>query len=350
MARAICFFLAVLLSRPAFALLAPGLCSYSDCLQLRPATSRCPNWLATAPKGDEPEDSGIPSSFDPSRDLAAYQRRRSKGSAARFAITQAGPLRRGVAAIDDALGGLGSIFQFYKGATAAISIHKALLLLTLAAFGAQSAAGRAATMAGARMNNAILYGDQWHRLVTPIFLHGGGYHLLSNSYSLWRVGPLVERLYGGSRMLLVYIIAGIGGNVAGLFFGNPRSISVGASGAVLGLMGAVAAYVTRNKRELGSSGDALLTQVGQLLLLNLFIGMSPRSGIDNLGHAGGAAAGFVFGWLLSPRISRSYDAEGDGAIMPPPIERGLLGAALAATVLSVRAGVKLTLALRAVVR
>jgi|UniRef100_A0A7S3ETH6 membrane associated rhomboid family serine protease len=197
------------------------------------------------------------------------------------------------------------------------------------------------------MNAAILYGGQWHRLISPIFLHGGWYHLFANSFSLLRIGPLVENLYGPGRTILIYLLAGVGGNVAGLLFGDPRVPSVGASGSVLGLMGAVAAYVLRNKRQLGRSGDALLTQVGQLLLLNLFIGMRPRSGVDNLGHAGGALAGAVFGLLLAPRTMPAYDAPGDGSLLPPVIVRGLLGASLAATALAVRDTVRLALKLRA---
>ena len=125
-------------------------------------------------------------------------------------------------------------------------------------------------------------------------------HLLSNSFSLWRVGPLVENVYGGSRTLLIYLLADIGGNhLAGLYmyWGSLGGLSVGASGAVFGLFGAVAAYVLRNKRELGSSGDFKLTQVGQVLFINLLIGTRRGSGIDNLGHVSGAVAGLVFGWL-----------------------------------------------------
>ncbi|KAL3904622.1 MAG: hypothetical protein SGPRY_011216 [Prymnesium sp.] len=160
---------------------------------------------------------------------------------------------------------------------------------------------------------------------------------MSNLYSLWRVGPLVEGLYGGSKTLLIYLLAGVGGNLAGLQWGALRSLSVGASGAVLGLMGAVAAYVMSNRQQLGRSGDALLTQVGQLLLLNLFIGLSPRSGIDNLGHFGGAATGFILGWLLSPRASRDRYSSGDDGIIPFSVTRVMLAATLVATALSLRA-------------
>lgn len=87
------------------------------------------------------------------------------------------------------------------------------------------------------------------------------------------------------------------GKLGDLYWGSLGGLSVGASGAVFGLFGAVAAYVLRNKRELGSSGDFMLTQVGQVLFINLLIGTRHGSGIDNLGHVSGAVAGLVFGWL-----------------------------------------------------
>ena len=73
-------------------------------------------------------------------------------------------------------------------------------------------------------------------------------------------------------------------------------------------------------------------EVGQLLLLNLFIGLQPRSGVDNLGHVGGAAAGAALGLLLAPAVDRPATArEGDGSLLPAP----LTALALAVTVVVV---------------
>ena len=101
-----------------------------------------------------------------------------------------------------------------------------MMLLTLGAFGAQNSAPRAAMIAGARVNAAIDAG-QWHRLVSPLFLHGGGMHLFSNLFSLWRVGPLVEASFGPLRTLLIYLLSGLGGNFAGLAFGAKQGMSIG---------------------------------------------------------------------------------------------------------------------------
>lgn len=278
-----------------------------------------------------------------SRQLSRY-----RGSA-RFAVTQSDPVRKSVGALGNARRTLTDVARFYSGALQSLSVHKSLLLLTVLAYGAQQAAGQAATLAGARMNVAITRGNQWHRLVSPIFLHGGGMHLASNALSTWRVGPLVEAAFGPTRTLLIYLLSGIGGNVAGLVWGSPRGLSVGASGAVFGLMGATAAFVLRNKRQLGNRGDALLQSVGQVLLLNLFIGTRRGSGIDNLGHVGGCVAGAVLGLAMAPRVgSRAADGDGDGdgSLLPPPLVRALLGGTVCAVGLALRDAVRLTITLR----
>ena len=163
-------------------------------------------------------------------------------------------------------------------------------------------------------------------------------HLLSNMYSLWRVGPLVEKSYGAPRTALLYLLSGLGGNLAGLWFGNARGMSIGASGAVFGMMGATGGYVLRNKRTLGSYGDMLLQNTGQILLINLFIGTRRGSGIDNLAHVGGFVVGAVLGILCAPdaRGGRARSGDGDGALLP----QWSLRALLAATVVGYAVGMR----------
>lgn len=276
---------------------------------------------------------------DLSRELKKYETKRLR-------VTQSGPVRRLISGAVDARDGLLGMLGFYRFALETVPVNRALLVLTLLAFGAQQYVGQAATLAGARFNVAIDRGGQWHRLVTPMFLHGGALHLLSNCFSLFRIGPMVEGAYGASRCLLLYLLAGIGGNVAGLVWGSARGMSVGASGAVLGLMGATAAFVVRNKRALGGGGDALLGQVGRILFINLLIGTRAGSGVDNLGHVGGAATGFVLGLAVAPSVSRRSGADGDGSLVPPPVTQGLLLATLLVVAIALRDGVQLATLLR----
>lgn len=170
-------------------------------------------------------------------------------------------------------------------------------------------------------------------------------HLLSNLFSLWRVGPLVENAFGPACAYLLYLLCGISGNVVGLAFGSGNGMSVGASGAVFGMMGATGGYVVRNKRALGRYGDMLLQNVGQILLINLFIGTRRGSGIDNLAHVGGFAAGAVFGAVLAPSVDKRSD--GSNALLPPWAIRGMLAAIVVLYATGIREGLRIA---RAIVR
>lgn len=271
------------------------------------------------------------SAFDISAELA--KRSNSKG----LRVRQSGPVRYTVGALGDFVSEAGAFGRFLRGLSVAVPVSRAMMLLILAAFGVQNYAPRAAMLAGARMNAAIINGGQWHRLVSPVFLHGGGMHLASNLFSLYRVGPLVDAAFGSSRTLLLYLLSGVGGNLAGLYFGAARGMSIGASGAVFGMIGATGGYVLRNQRALGSYGDMLLKNAFFMLMLNIFIGTRSR-GIDNLAHVGGFVSGLLLGVLLAPKAAGGgrgrYDGygdaaveyEGDGAILPPWATRGLLAA------------------------
>lgn len=144
-------------------------------------------------------------------------------------------------------------------------------------YGAQVLSKDLLTLWGAKVNDLIVAG-QWWRMVTPAFLHGNLMHLLVNCYSLYNLAPLVESTSGGPRLLAVYLAAGVAGNVAS-FYGSTVP-SLGASGAVFGIGGAIAMYFYRNKKFYGKRADYVLKQLWQTLLLNLVYGFAnPR--IDN---------------------------------------------------------------------
>ena len=291
-------------------------------------------------------------SFDISREIAKYD-------SAGLRFRQSGPIRKTVGAAMDFFGEAGALARFLRGAVSVFPFYGMMMVALLVAFGLQQSAPRAAMVAGARVNAAILRGGQWHRLVSPVFLHGGGMHLASNLFSLFRVGPLVEASYGAGRAALLYLLSGIGGNVAGLYFGAAQGMSVGASGAVFGLMGATGGYVLRNKVALGRYGDMLLRNVLQILALNLYIGTRRGSGIDNLAHLGGFVTGSVFGVLLAPDVGRStrrprgrYDYndgadardDGDGTLLPAWAVRALLAATTVAYVAGLREATTIAIA------
>lgn len=139
---------------------------------------------------------------------------------------------------------------------------------------------------GAKFNPLILEGEWW-RFITPIFLHIGFLHLAMNSLALYYLGTTVERLFGSTRFVFIYLAAGFFGSVASFIFSG--DISAGASGAIFGCFGALLYFGTIFPklffRTMGMN-------VFILLAVNLAFGFS-ASGIDNAGHLGGLAGGFL---------------------------------------------------------
>jgi membrane associated rhomboid family serine protease len=151
---------------------------------------------------------------------------------------------------------------------------------------------------GMKDNGLILSGQIW-RLLTPVFLHGSIPHLVVNMYSLFALGPAVERFFGGRRFLAVYILSGISGAIFSLAF-SP-SPSVGASGAIFGLLGALAMFLYLHRPVFGPSGGMMLRQLVIVGALNLIYGgMVP--GIDMWGHIGGLVAGVACTLYFGPRL------------------------------------------------
>jgi len=150
---------------------------------------------------------------------------------------------------------------------------------------------------GAKVNSAIVQGQVW-RLVTPIFIHAGGAHLFINMYSLFAIGPSVERFFGRARTLTVYLLSGIAGVLLSLTF-SPN-VSVGASGAIFGLLGALGVLLYRNRPVFGAMGRRQLQQIVLVALFNLALGLSP--GIDNWGHLGGLIYGSGLAWFAGPLL------------------------------------------------
>jgi uridine nucleosidase len=174
---------------------------------------------------------------------------------------------------------------------------------TASAFALQILSGQAITALGAKVNERIAAGQLW-RLATPIFLHGGLPHLMVNMYSLNSIGPLMEATFGREQFLAVYFGAGVAGNYASYRF--CASNSVGASGAVFGLAGALAVYLQRHKRYLGERADMQLQQLGTALAVNMGFGLTSRR-IDNWGHAGGLVGGAALAFLTGPNLVMETD-------------------------------------------
>jgi membrane associated rhomboid family serine protease len=142
---------------------------------------------------------------------------------------------------------------------------------------------------GVKSNPEIVRG-QWWRFVTPIFIHIGLLHLFFNSYALWIVGPQVEKLYGGERFVILYMLTGVAG-VYGSYAYHPYTISAGASGAIFGLFGVLLVFGLRYRSAIPPSfSRAVGTGVLPVIVINLIIGFTIPA-IDNSAHIGGLLAG-----------------------------------------------------------
>jgi rhomboid protease GluP len=149
--------------------------------------------------------------------------------------------------------------------------------------------GGLALLFGAKINSLVWKGQSW-RLVSSMFLHGGFLHLLFNGYALYLLGPLLERLHGSRRFLILYLFSGLAGAAASVMFTDGPS--VGASGAIFGMLGALVVFGLKFRTSLPprvarALGVGLLPWVA----INLVIGLIPGLPIDNAAHIGGLIAG-----------------------------------------------------------
>ncbi len=138
-------------------------------------------------------------------------------------------------------------------------------------------------------------GEYW-RLVTPMFLHYGLFHLAVNAYSLWIIGNVIEDEYGRWREISLFFATGIFASAASYAIGEP-AVGAGASGAVFGLFGVVLVHAYRRRHT--ALGSARMRAIGQVLILNLILTFAvPR--LDWRAHVGGFLAGILAGWLADP--------------------------------------------------
>jgi rhomboid protease GluP len=155
--------------------------------------------------------------------------------------------------------------------------------------------------AGALSRDLVLHGEVW-RLLSAMFLHGGLEHLFGNGVGLFILGMAAEHAYGKLEMAAVYIVSGLAGSVFSIIV-NPGP-SLGASGAIFGLLGAVIVFFfkyhewfhLRDKRI----GNVLLLWAGYSVVTAFFIPY-----VDNAAHVGGLIGGAFTGYWLSPRLMKS---------------------------------------------
>lgn len=144
----------------------------------------------------------------------------------------------------------------------------------------------------------LIFGyDEWWRLLSAMFLHGGMTHLLMNMFSLYIVGRPAQIYFEKRAFLAIYFFAGLIGAVASLAV-HPQSVGIGASGAIFGIFGALAGFFLVHRERIGAQSKMFMKNFGVIIALNVLLGLSIPS-IDMSAHIGGLAAGLIGGVLLS---------------------------------------------------
>jgi rhomboid protease GluP len=185
---------------------------------------------------------------------------------------------------------------------------------------------------GANDGARVMLRHEYWRVVTSVFIHAGLIHLVVNLWSLMVIGPLIERIYGPLAFAAIYLSAGIGGAIASAVI-PPVRVSVGASGAICGVLGALMAFLLVNRRAIPPSVHKLLRDnlVGIVAFMAVLGVVVPN--IDHSAHLGGLGTGFASGLLLSRRwpVVPSRWASARRLAMIAAIAAGLAGTAIAAT-------------------
>jgi membrane associated rhomboid family serine protease len=182
---------------------------------------------------------------------------------------------------------------------ALVAVNVVVFLVELGQGGGAWNAGGTVVIRGALYGPAVANGDWW-RLVTSAFLHANFIHLAMNMLALWLFGSQLERYVGSLRFGLIYLVSGLAGS-AGALIAAPNSLTLGASGAIFGLLGA---FVTLEYLQTGRIGGPALT----LLIVNLAFTFAVP-GISYGGHIGGLVGG-VLTTLALARFGKGHAAYG----------------------------------------
>jgi len=155
---------------------------------------------------------------------------------------------------------------------------------------------------GALVPSKITNNYQYYRLITPIFLHGGLFHFLMNSYFLYIIGRFVEDLLGRKKFLLIYFISGLGSSLlVWLTSMQSNTPTIGASGALFGIMGALLILTYKKPLLFTPYG---IRSIRTLVLINAFFtvfSVATGGNISFFGHLGGFLTGIAIMYLILPK-------------------------------------------------
>ena len=150
--------------------------------------------------------------------------------------------------------------------------------------------------AGALYGPYVVFKEEWWRLGSAMFLHGGITHLLMNMVSLYLIGRGAEIYFDAKSYMGIYFFSGIIGSLVSLIV-HPQSVGVGASGAVFGLFGALAGFFLAHRDKIALQSKAFMKDFGIIILVNGIFGLAIPS-VDMSAHIGGLIVGFVGGFMI----------------------------------------------------
>ncbi len=159
------------------------------------------------------------------------------------------------------------------------------------------------------LNPSKILNGEYYRLLSCIFMHGGIIHLLCNMYCLYVIGPQVESFFGKIKYIVIYLLSGIIGSLMSLSITN--SISLGASGAIFGLLGSILYFGYHYRVYLS---QAIKSQIMPIIVLNLFLGFI-LNGVDNAAHIGGLIGGVLVSMMAGVKYKSSTMEKVNGLIL-----------------------------------
>ncbi|HSO28329.1 MAG TPA: rhomboid family intramembrane serine protease [Candidatus Sulfomarinibacteraceae bacterium] len=179
------------------------------------------------------------------------------------------------------------------------------------------------------LDKALLAAGELYRLVSVTLVHANLLHLAFNMYALYLLGPLVEGIWGTKTFAIFYLLTAAGASTAS-FVVSPGS-SVGASGAIFGLVGVLLAGTRFHNPVLDRRARSIIPQLGSIVVINLAFGFLMAGRIDNAAHIGGLVAGLWLGLVVPPgrvRTLRSFWGGGDqGSTGRTPMLTAVIGTA-----------------------
>ena len=196
-----------------------------------------------------------------------------------------------------------------------IVITNILIFINVLMFFVVFAASKANITAGALVSFGALYAPlvkngEIFRLITTGFLHGGVLHLLFNMYALYLIGTQLEGFIGKNNFLIIYFYSLISASLMSMII-NPYTVSVGASGAIFGLLGSLLYFGYQYRLYLGS---VMKTQIIPVIVINLIFGFT-MSGIDNAAHIGGLIGGALIAMALGVQQKEDKELKLNGLVV-----------------------------------